>query len=155
MPVHSKGADEKSVAIDNALDGLFSHELRRTSVGVAAALADMLAPLDLRASEASMLIVIGDNPGCTQSDIGRSMRAQAANLVPIIQRLESEGLLERTPGEGRTIQLQLSKSGAKKFAQVRDVFARFETKLTRGMSKAQQTQAVSALRLLLKNACCD
>jgi DNA-binding MarR family transcriptional regulator len=145
---------EKAAALDNPLEGMFGFELRRASSAVMMALTNELETLDLRPSEASLLMVIGDNPGCTQSDIGRAMRAQPANLVPLINRLTQAGAIERVPGEGRAISLHLTRRGATLLRQARAVTARIEARLVRGLSKSAQQQIVEALRLMTKNACC-
>src|SRR6185437_16592952 len=58
----------RSMVID-PLKGLPGYALRRVSAAFMAELASRLAVLDLRPAEATVLLVIGVNPGITQSDV--------------------------------------------------------------------------------------
>jgi hypothetical protein len=42
----------------------------------------LLHPLNLRPTDASMLVLIGANPGITQSALGQAMGVQRANMAP-------------------------------------------------------------------------
>jgi DNA-binding MarR family transcriptional regulator len=84
--------------VSDPLASMLGFQLRRASVAVMNALADELAPLELNPGEASLLLLIGANSGVTQSDIGRTLRAQPANLVPLINKLTVMGIVERVPG---------------------------------------------------------
>ena len=63
--------------IDDPLSSMLGYQLRRTSVAAMSALAEELEPLGILPSEASLLMIIGTNPGCTQSDVGRALRTLA------------------------------------------------------------------------------
>lgn len=147
--------DTRNDSITDPLSDVLGYELRRASVAVMAALDKALDPLGLRPSEASMLAVIGANPGCTQSDIARALRAQPANLVPLINNLVRTGAVERVPGEGRTLRLFLTEAGRDLHARVRTAMAQHEARITRRLSPDQQQAMIAALRLVCKDACCD
>lgn len=147
-------AIETDAAIDDPLDAMLGHQLRRTSVAVMAALTEVLEPVKLSPGEASLLMLIGANPGSTQSGISRSLRAQPANLVPLISRLEAIGALQRIPGKGRAIALTLSPVGETLHLAVEAAFARHEARLARGLRPEEQEQAIALLRRVCANACC-
>lgn len=67
--------------------------------------------LRLRHPDAATLMVIDSNPGITQSAIGRMLRMERSNLVPIVSRLTERGWIEREPGDGKTIRLFVSAAG--------------------------------------------
>ncbi len=92
-------------------DQLLGYHLRRASVRTMADLAEALAPYDLRPTEASVLFVIAGQPGITQSQIGRALAVKRANMVPIIAMLESRGVLDREPVDGRSQGLVLTPAG--------------------------------------------
>lgn len=146
---------EKVSVLRDPLEGLLTYELRKTSAAVMGAIAFELESLDLRWSDASLMMVIGANPGCTQSDISRALRIQPTNVVPLINKLTRAGLLERVAGEGRAVSLFLTKSGAALLKQVKSAIARQEARLSRNLSQAQKAQVTDVLHLLCKNACCD
>jgi len=87
------------------------YSLRRASAKMMADLNLRLRPLGLRATEASLLILIDANPGITQSALGRSLAIQRANMAPLIAALDAKGLLHRARVDGRSEGLSLSESG--------------------------------------------
>jgi DNA-binding MarR family transcriptional regulator len=92
-------------------DELLGYHLRRLSVLVMADLAATLAPFGLKPAEASVLFMIGQGGVKTQSDIGRALGIQRANMAPLIAGLIKRGLLVRERVDGRSQALTLSAAG--------------------------------------------
>lgn len=103
--------------------------LRRASVTVMAELADRLAPLDLRHVEATILMVLGERPGMSQSALGRLLGIKRANMTPLAARLEAQGLIVRQASDGRSLGLVLSDEGAALSARVRLIIEAHERSL--------------------------
>ncbi|OJY63513.1 MAG: hypothetical protein BGP16_01080 [Sphingobium sp. 66-54] len=93
------------------LDGLLGYRLRRASMVLMADLASVLRPFGLSAGEASLLILVGANPGCRQSDVGRALEIKRANLTPLVGRLKARGLITDAPIDGRSLSLTLTEEG--------------------------------------------
>ena len=90
---------------------LCGYLLQRAS---AAALADLnrrLAPLGLRHAGVAMLMLIEARPGITQSQAGRILDIQRANMVPFVARLETLGVIRRKRVDGRSQALGLTSRG--------------------------------------------
>jgi len=90
---------------------LCGYLLQRAS---AAALADLnlrLAPLGLRHAGVAMLMLIEARPGLTQSQAGRILDIQRANMVPFVARLEALGVIRRKRVDGRSQALELTSRG--------------------------------------------
>ena len=90
---------------------LCGYLLQRAS---AAALADLnrrLAPLGLRHAGVAMLMLIEARPGITQSQAGRILDIQRANMVPFVVRLETLGVIRRKRVDGRSQALGLTSRG--------------------------------------------
>ena len=90
---------------------LCGYLLQRAS---AAALADLnrrLAPLGLRHAGVAMLMLIEARPGITQSQAGRILDIQRANMVPFVVRLETLGVIRRKRVDGRSQALELTGRG--------------------------------------------
>ena len=90
---------------------LCGYLLQRAS---AAALADLnrrLAPLGLRHAGVAMLMLIEARPGITQSQAGRILDIQLANMVPFFARLEALGVIRRKRVDGRSQALELTGRG--------------------------------------------
>ena len=73
------------------------YSLRRANNALMAELATRLAPLGMRQTEASVMMLIGANPGVTASALGRQLDIQRANMVPLLNRLEDGGLIISAP----------------------------------------------------------
>jgi len=135
------------------LSGSLCHELRKASAAVMAAMSSEFGQWNLKPSEANLLKYVGVNPGCTQSDIARAHRSNAANLVPLIARLEREGLLQRAPGDGRAISLAVSEEGSAVLTKVDAGFQRLEDQLSSNLTAEQRGLLVEALRTICIAAC--
>ena len=102
------------------------YSLRRAAAAMMAEFAARIEPLGLRIADVSALLVIGANAGLTASQLGRMLEIQRANMVPLIARLESAGLIERRPLDGKSHSLELTDAGQAKLAEARSVIATFE-----------------------------
>jgi DNA-binding MarR family transcriptional regulator len=95
----------------NPLEQLLGYQLRRASSAMMGELARGLARLELRPSEASVLLLIGANPGITQSELGRVLGIKRANMAPLSAALERRDLILRTRVDGRSQGLSLTEKG--------------------------------------------
>lgn len=102
------------------------YSLRRAASAMLAELTARLAPLDLRFSEVSALMVIAANDAVTASGVGRMLDIQRANMVPLLNRLEAAGLIARTPLDGKSHSLALTQAGQAKLAEASRVIETFE-----------------------------
>jgi DNA-binding MarR family transcriptional regulator len=101
----------EGAGLASPLDGLLGYRLRRASMAMMADLLAALQPLGLSAGEASFLILVGANPGCRQSDVGRTLEIKRANMTPLVARMKARGLVADAPIDGRSRSLTLTKDG--------------------------------------------
>jgi DNA-binding MarR family transcriptional regulator len=101
-----------SANLSSPLDALLGYRLRRASMAMMGDVVDELRALDLSVGEASLLILVGANPGCRQSDVGRALEIKRANLTPLVARMKARGLVTDTPIDGRSLSLTLTDKGA-------------------------------------------
>jgi DNA-binding MarR family transcriptional regulator len=85
--------------------------LRRASAATLAELNRRLAHLKLRHSDVAFLMLIDHRPGITQSDAGRVLDIQRANMVAFVARLEERGWVQRKRTDGRSQGLSLTAAG--------------------------------------------
>jgi DNA-binding MarR family transcriptional regulator len=112
------------------LKSLPGYALRRASSKVAAELGAQLAPIGLRSAEVSVLLLIEANPGITQSELGRTLEIQRANMTPLVGRLSVRGLVERQKVDGRSQGLVLTGEGVTLTSEARAAIIAFEDSLT-------------------------
>ncbi|MDO7836728.1 MarR family transcriptional regulator [Sphingobium sp. HBC34] len=147
--------DQPETPEDRLRDPVASHlgyMLRRASAVVMARLGEALAEIGLRPVEGTILTLVGANPGCIQSDLGRMLGIKRANMVPLIAALASKGLLEKSPVDGRSLALSLTGAGEAARARVDAIMAaneaRFEGLLAGQDGAALRSALRSALRLI-------
>jgi DNA-binding MarR family transcriptional regulator len=124
------------------------YALRRASLSSTSVLAKRLEALELRPAEASVLMVIGANPGITQSEIGRLLDIAGANMAPLVNRLHGRVLLEKQALDGRSHALSLSASGRALYGRTRKTFESHEEALLARLPMRLREPFLEALQLL-------
>ena len=134
--------------IVDPLKDLPGYALRRASAAVMAKLAERLAAVALRPSEASVLLVIDANPGVTQSEIGRLLDIARANMAPLTARLVARDLIVRESAGGRSHGLTLSDAGARLTRKARRIVGELENELLERIPAAQRAVFLRTLKAL-------
>lgn len=96
----------------NPLKQLPGYLLRRASAATMGALAKRLEEIELTPSEASVLLIIRENPEIIQSEIGRMLGIVSANMTPLVARLEEREFVKRMPIDRRSFGLKTTRRGA-------------------------------------------
>ncbi|MEZ2223769.1 MarR family winged helix-turn-helix transcriptional regulator [Rhizobium sp. RCC_161_2] len=109
-------------------------------------LGSRLQAIDLRPVEASILTLIDANPGCTQSDLGRNLGIQRANMVPLMVGLTKAGLVDRAPVGGRSQALRLTRNGMERLEMVRAIIEAHEARFRRLFAPELREAALEVLR---------
>ncbi|MBC2650881.1 MarR family transcriptional regulator [Novosphingobium flavum] len=133
---------------DDPLAALPGYLLRRAANAMMAELATRLTALDLRISEATVLLLLGGREDLTSADIGKALDIQRANMVPLLARLETAGLIRREPINRKSQAILLTEAGQDRLARVREVTDRFERDLLDRVPDAHRAHLVPALRAL-------
>lgn len=105
------------------------YALRRAANAMMSELARRLAVIDLRISEASILLFVNDRTDVTASEIGRTLDIQRANMVPLLNRLEGAGLIERRPLDGKSQAVLLTEAGEARRQEADRITDQFENDL--------------------------
>jgi DNA-binding MarR family transcriptional regulator len=111
------------------LTTLCGYLLQRASASALAGLNQRLAPLGLRHAGVAMLMLVEARPGITQSQAGRILDIQRANMVPFVARLEGLGVIRRRQVDGRSQALELTGRGRVLLERARRVVATHEAEL--------------------------
>lgn len=132
------------------LTNLPGYVLRRASAAALAELNQLLEPLKLRHADVAFLLLIEATPGISQSEAGRILEIQRANMVPFVSRLERRGLLERTKVDGRSQALRLTAAGRAMLAKARRIIGSFETSLMNRVPEKMRPMVLPILMALWK-----
>ena len=124
------------------------YALRRAASTMMTELALRLGAINLRVGDASVLLVIADQPGITASQLGRMLDIQRANMVPLLSRLESAGLIVRQPLDRKSLSLHLTPAGHGRFEQARAITTQFEADLMAKVPEQFREHLVPALNAL-------
>ena len=137
-----------TLSTDDPLLSLTGYVLRRASLASQAKLGQRLAPLELRPYEATLLLLVEASPGVTQSEAGRLLDIQRANMVPVVARLAARGLIQRKPVDGRSQGLWVTRSGQSLMQKVQRIVATDEAALMRRVPKEMQPMVLPILMAL-------
>ncbi|MCP5396453.1 MAG: MarR family transcriptional regulator [Sphingomonadaceae bacterium] len=138
--------------MDEKLRDKPGYALRRAASSATAELAARLDPLGLRQVDASVLILVDSNPLSTASAIGRALDIQRANMVPLLKRLEDAGWVERSPIDGKSQGLELTRAGRAKLAEALEVIEAFEASLLARIPAQHRDHLLPALNALWAGA---
>ncbi len=78
-----------------SLDSSFGYLLRRMHVKADRVARKMLEPFDITPARVTALIVVANNPGCTQSALGDALSINRASTMKLVNFLERRGLIHR------------------------------------------------------------
>lgn len=143
--------DNLPVLVDRLHDPValrLGYMLRRASAAMMAGLGARLAEIGLRPVEGTILILVGANPGCIQSDVGRMLGIKRANMVPLIAALVSRELVEKSPVDGRSLALSLTATGEALRARVDAIMDTHEARFERLLAGRDVALLREALRLI-------
>ena len=134
--------------MDDPLIRFPGYALRRAANATAAELSARLAALDLRQSDASMLMLVASTPGATSSALGRALGIERANMVPLLKRLEEAGLIEREAIDGKSQGLRLTPAGLRRLAEARKIIEAFEAELLARVPAEHRDHLLPALNAI-------
>ena len=124
------------------------YSLRRAANAMVAELSARLASIDLRHTEASVLILVDANIDLTASALGRKLDIQRANMVPLLGRLEASGFLYKEPLDGKSHALLLTDAGRAKLKDAMAIITAFEIELVNRIPEAHRDHLKPALDAL-------
>lgn len=106
--------------MDDLMRGQPGYALKRASAAMLARLNSRLDPLGVRHAEAAVMVLILAEEGVTQSEIGKVLGIQSANMAPLVTRLASRGLLVKRPLDGKSLGLFLTDEGRALALKIKD-----------------------------------
>jgi DNA-binding MarR family transcriptional regulator len=148
MPKNARAKSPKLAQLMNPLEGYLGYQLRRASHAMLEDLVTVLEDLDVRPTSASVLLLIGSNPGITQSRIGHILAVERANMAPMTAKLTRQGLLTRSRTDGRSHALHLTQQGMRVAFKLRKRFKDHEEKFWRNTKVAGRAAMLKFLKTL-------
>jgi DNA-binding MarR family transcriptional regulator len=138
-----------NIQSNDPLAELPGYVLRRAANAMMAELAGRLGTIDLKISDASVLLLIAGRSDMTSSEIGKVIDIQRANMVPLLNRLEAAGLIARQPLDRKSQAIVLTPAGQTRLGEVQSITHQFETDLLARIPDADRPHFMPALRALI------
>ena len=122
------------------LNDHIGYVVRRTQLAIFKDFIQTLSPVDIRPAQYSVLIVIGENPGLTQAELGRALAIKRANLVGMLNELERRKLARRvaSPSDKRSHALYLTTHGRQMLARYHKLALEHERRATQALDPAEK-----------------
>jgi DNA-binding MarR family transcriptional regulator len=110
---------------------LIGYALRRAQGAVYSDLSDSLAELQLRPVQLTLLLMVEENPGASQSGVCVALGIQKTNTVATMGDLERRGFIVRkkSSSDARSYQLYLTAKGKRMLQRAGEVHATHEQRL--------------------------
>lgn len=122
------------------LPGLLGYSLRRAQVAVFQDFQAALADYGLTPGQFGVLVLIRENPGLSQSELGAALRIDRSTMVAVIDKLEARSLVERAPSprDRRSYALHLTATGDRVLAAMIPRVEAHERAIARDLSPAER-----------------
>ena len=132
----------------DVLDGHLGYFIRRVQVWVFQDFIRTLSAIDIRPAQYSVLVVIGANPGLSQSSLAQHLGIERARLVRMLDRLDRRGLTLRLPSDRdrRSHALHLTRDGQKLLKQAKAPAAQHEARLAEKLGPDNRKTVIDILR---------
>jgi DNA-binding MarR family transcriptional regulator len=137
-----------NAGIADPFEELIGYHVRRLSVKVMTDFANELKPLDLNPADASILFVIGSNPGVTQSLVGKILGILRPNMAPLVGSLVRRGYVRRESINGRSQALLLTAEGLAACRQATAAAKAHERQIFGSLSPPARQKLITQLRAL-------
>ncbi len=127
------------VPTPSSMDHVLDLHLRLAQGAVQRRFSDIFSDLGITQTQLTTMILIAENPGTSQSDIGRTLQMDRATVMGIINRLEGRGLIARgqSPTDKRRQTLEITEAGSAMLAMSRERSAELGNWLKERFSEAE------------------
>lgn len=134
------------------LPELVGYNLRKAQVVLFQNFQSAVAPHDITPGQFGVLIMIKENEGLSQSDLGSAVGIDRSTMVAVIDRLESRGLVVRapSPNDRRSYALRLSPEGQRLMEDLIPRVKAHDQSMVKDLSKEEQAQLIDFLRRMAK-----
>ena len=140
-------------SLQEPLLGLTGYVLRRASTAALGEFSHKLASLDLRPTDAALLVLIDAAPEVTHSEAAETLGLRRPNLVPVVAGLEKRGLIARSPDphDSRAKRAVATPEGIALVEEVRAVGRVVYEHAMRGISATERKQLLDMLSRMKEN----
>ncbi len=130
------------------MPGLVGYNCKRAFAAIDPFSDERMAGYLLRATDFAVLNLLYFNPEVSQKQAASGINVSAPNLAPILDRLESRGLVQRRRhvDDKRFQALSLTAEGRRLYVEAEKTALEIEHEATRMLSTAERKQLIALLR---------
>jgi DNA-binding MarR family transcriptional regulator len=130
------------------LDAILGFHIRLAHGAVYRHFTEAFADLELTQKQVSVLWLLDDQPGLTQTDVGQRLQMDRATVMGIVNRLQSRAFLERgrSAKDGRRQTLQLTPAGHAMLLRARNAVLAHEQWLKARFSRRETDLLIDLLK---------
>ncbi|OZD42849.1 MarR family transcriptional regulator [Rhodococcus sp. 06-1477-1B] len=136
-------------AID--LNTSLGYLLKEAASALRVAMEDVLRPLGMTITHYSCLELLAQRPGLSNSELARGAFVTRQSMNVLLQGLERDGIVERSDAApvGKALPTRLTEKGRRSLAAASAAVRSVEKRMLNGMTDAEQTAALHALRSMV------
>ena len=141
-------AQKKSAELDLALlPELIGYQLRLTQLAIFNDFGASVPDQELSPGRFGVLVLIGANPGLTQSSLAAATQLDRSTMVAVIDQLEERSLVERraAPNDRRSNALWLTAAGKKLLAAMKRRVKAHEKHIAAALAKDEVPHLIDML----------
>ncbi len=151
----SSGSAKKDDGVDyDILPSLLGYHLRRAQIAVFNDFVKTVAAMQITPGQFGVIVLIGSNPGLTQSALARAVGIERSTMVAVIDALESRGLVARrpSPSDRRSNALVLSDAGKDLVDRLKPIVQTHDARVVGALSEAEKEQLIDLLSRITNGA---
>lgn len=131
---------------------LVGYQLQRLNLQFATATQSLLRNYDISPARFSALLLIRDNPGCTQTALGKALDVNRASSMKIVNYLQDRGLVTRAASaDMRANALFITPFARTLLPEILAALKAFDRSLIAGLTRAEQDQFLTLVAKLREN----
>jgi DNA-binding MarR family transcriptional regulator len=130
------------------LNGRLGYFVRRLQLWIFQDFIRAMASVGMSPAQYSVLVVVEENSGLSQSDIAECLGIERARLVRVLDRLEKRGFLKRrrSPTDRRSHALFLTRDGKRRMKHIRSLADAHESRVGETLGPANRRILLNVLR---------
>jgi len=139
--------------VQGLLPDLVGYNLRKAQIAVFQNFQASVVPHDITPGQFGVLILIHENSGLSQSELGNAVGIDRSTMVAVIDRLESRGLVVRAPSpkDRRSYALRLSPEGESLLDNLLPRIRAHEKAMTKDLTKQEVQTLIALLGKIARN----
>ncbi|MEO8922090.1 MAG: MarR family transcriptional regulator [Caldimonas sp.] len=135
---------------DSELAHLVGYATARAAIEMKKVFALHMAPLELKITEFSILMLVAGNADVNQKQLGRALDVSPPNMAVTLDRMAERGWIERVRStrDRRAQQIHLTRAGRALVERAKKIAATMEEPALAALSRAERALLIEMLRKL-------